>query len=404
MPSSRRRPPPEKDPRIERLQRRHRTERQVALALSIGGGLVALLIFVIVVVVSGSSDTKERSRPEVERVVLRDAAGGGKAEEEGGEGLLPPEKAYDLLGHKTRPEDREARPLSRGEKVERSFRAARRLAEEHAEKGHWAKAIKSVEEVLNHWEDHSLLIQGQDYIDELLRRSRTAFETSKSRAERLVRQGRYDPARDIYLGIAESYGRHDSVQGFVDEARRRAEEIYKRKWDEAEADYRARMAPVEEQVDLWQFRKALDLASKLDFKYEKYQKLLAARIERLRGLVALKKKMIDAVDGALPRLKMRDLRFPGADGELVDADEDRILCETQYGEQKFEWPQIGPEAAVRLAVQAGGQDDKDHRLWVARLLMEVGYLDRAREQLELARRLGADVAEEREELRRRRTE
>ena len=118
----------------------------------------------------------------------------------------------------------------------------------------------------------------------------------------------------------------------------------------------------------------------------------------MRGLIALRKKMILTVNRAPKRIEKRAVRAPGMPGMLFWADTEGIKCRTQRGEETIPWLKLGPEATMRLALMAGGENDADHRLEVARLLMEVGCYERAKKQLGLARRLGARTDEDEEDL------
>ncbi|NQT88882.1 hypothetical protein HQ560_19095, partial [bacterium] len=308
-----------------------------------------------------------------------------------------PEEALtreEAMGIEKKPDPQDIRKLTTEQIIEGAYRNAMARAEKHAAAGQWGKALHAIREVDDAYDDMATRRKCQAAIEGLHGRAEVAYGKAKDEAEGLVRQGQYDAACAVLQKVVDTFG----MEGFVEKARERAAALQTQKWDEAENDYRTRMAPMEALLPEWKFDEALAGAEALTFRYEKYQKLLAARIARMRGLVALRKKMVTTVNGALPRIKKSDVRAPGLPGTLAEAGVEGVTCQTQRGEEKVSWVKLGPEAILRLALMAGSDDDAGHRLAAARLLMEVGRHTRAKQQLALAQRLGADTTADEEEL------
>jgi len=385
---------------MERRRRKYQTERQLALALSIGGGVVVLLIFIAILVTSGSSnESGAAARPPVVRrhvVPAVEPAPKAPFAEQADEGEEPEEPP------KPRPRKRRRRngPLygkALREAINNAYLAARRRAKRYAKEGRWGKAIDAMEKVTDHFDDHELRLRAQPDIDDFREQAKAAYLAKTREAEQLADAGQFQKARKIVLGIADTFG----IESYVEKARGRAQKLAERKVEAEEAHYARSLEPIEQAILAWDFEGALARASRLRFEGAKYRQRLAVRVQRIGELVAMKKKMIAAVNTAMPRLRKRDLRAPGLKGDLVEANPRFILAESERGQERIPWIKFGREGALRLALVAGEKDDASHRLAVARLLIEVGYFRRAKQQLAQAKRLGAQTDADEAELERR---
>ena len=382
----------ERQRRVERFRHRQEGERQLLLGLILGGGALLFLVVVILVVSSGSSSTPQRPS-----VVIQPHPPAGEPEES-----LTPESVHKTDARHPAPSEHpdtgkpKRSPLR--ERIDKAFEAAKRRAENYAKEGRWGDALAAMEAVQGDFDDMELRLRCQPIVDELNDKARGAYRAKRAEAEQLAQAGRYDDACKALTEITDKL----KLDQYKDEVKKRVEELMQKKAVEAEANYVRQMTPVEADIAGWGFQAALEKASKLRFNEPMYQEQLKTRIERIRELIALRQKMIDRVNGAMPRLTRRALRVPGGlDGELVEADHNRIVAEGNRGREVIPWPKFGAEATTRLALLAGKETDPKCRLEVARLLMEVGYFPRAKEQMELAGKLGGDPAADLAELEKR---
>ena len=374
--------------KLERRRRRAAAERQRAMSITVGG-IVAVVVVLFLVWVSTRSG--RRIDPKEQAAIER-------AQSEQVRKLAPRPVPTVLRKRPTKEqlEDRKARERRRPrqlsgdalrEQINKEFDAARRRAGLYVKGGQWGKALKAYERLNDRYDDEELRLRSQPEIDELMERAADAFRDTKREAAGLAAGHRYDGACKMLLELAKSCG----IETYGEDARALVAKYGQQKAEHLERSYREALAPIEAMVPEWKFEQAVAKAAALRFGTPKYQGLLAARLAELRGLMALKKKMMDVVNNAMPRVQKRAIRAPGLPGEFTDADADGLRAESRAGKETYTWMALKGEATLRLALMGGGRDDAKHRMAVLRLLVEVGYLKRAKRELEVVRRMGVDV-------------
>ena len=375
--------------RLERRRRKAQSERQAGVFITVGG-IVAVLIVLFLVLLSSSS-----SRSKVDSA--RQAAVEQAQSEQLRKSLPPPVPTVVRKPRSKEQEEEEARRRRRPkhlggdalrEQIDKEFRAAQQRAKRYAKRGQWGKALKAYEHLNDRYDDEELRLRCQPEIDELMEKAADTFRDTKRQADGLAQAHRYDKARKLLLDLAKSC----EIDAYAEEAREIAAKLEERKVVYLERNYVESLTLIEALLPEWKFEEAVAKASALRFGTPKYQGLLAARTAEFRELVALKKKMIDIINNALPRVQKRAISAPGLPGEFTDADVDGLRAESRAGKEKYTWMALKGEATLRLALLAGERDDAQHRLTVLRLLVEVGYLKQARQQLDVAKRLGVDTA------------
>ncbi|HPD15475.1 MAG TPA: hypothetical protein PLE19_11020 [Planctomycetota bacterium] len=280
------------------------------------------------------------------------------------------------------------------ERIDKEYEAAKRRVELYLGQNRWGDAIGALEHVLDRYDDEELRLRADPELVELRRRANRAFKAKMAEASDHAAAGRFPEARKALESIIASFGRDE----FTAPAKEELKLLAEREDAEAAAHYARSIAAVNAILPSWRFDDALAEARKLKFDRAQYQEALARRIERIQALLALKKKIIERIINASPRLSKRSMGVPGLPGELTIADQENLHAITDKGEEKIPWERLGPTGAARLALAAGSKDDAKHRLAVARLLMEVGHFEAAKEQLEAAKALGAQVAADEAEL------
>lgn len=366
-------------------------EKQIAIWIAFGVGGLFLAILVIILVSSSSSSPPER-QPGPLGVNIPPP---------------PPRPAPQITTRGTAYALRTAAPVvktaprtpslgTRAQRMERTYEAAKRRAETYAKDGRWGKAIEAIQGAEEEFED--LRFRTSDMLDDYREKARAAFRAAKLDADKLFEEAKFDAAIKTLKEASEKAG----TEREIGEAKRKIEEIQQRKTVEAAANFVRCMTPVEQDISTWNFQGALDKATKLHFDEPEHQQQLEARLERIRFLIDLRKKMCDTVNGAMPKLTRKELRVPGGlDGDLMEASHDRIVAEGAKGNDQIPWPKFGPEATMNLALRAGKKDDPNYRITVARLLMEVGYYEKAKIQLTAAKKMGAEPKADEDELERR---
>ncbi len=282
-------------------------------------------------------------------------------------------------------------------RIEAEYEAAKRRVELYVGQSRWADAIAALERVMDRYDDEELRLRAEPEAVELRRQANRAFKAKLAEAEKLAAEGRVAEARKTLEGIA-AFG----VEDFTAQARERVKTLVEREDAEAAAHYAQAIGAVDATLPSWRFEEALAEARKLKFGRPQYQELAAQRVKRIEELVALKGEIIEAIVNARPRLDKRTLGVPGLPGELSIADAQFIHTVTRHGEEKIAWGRLGPEPSAHLALLAGDARSAKHVLAVARLLIELGHLGRAKEELDRARQLGARTADDEADLARRR--
>jgi len=280
------------------------------------------------------------------------------------------------------------------EQIDKAFEAAKERVGDYAKESRWLEGIARFDALQAQFDDDELRLRCQPEIDKLRRAANQAYNAKRAEADKLAEAGRYDEARKLLEELIKTFNREE----YTDPARERIKEITQREDAEAAADFARKTALINEKLPTWEFEDILAEATKLQFTKPQYKEQHARRVERLRALAALKKKVIRILENASPRLDKRALHVPGWPGEISGADDKFVYAATNHGAEKIPWPKLFEEGSARLALLAGSKDDPNHRLAVARLLMEVGYTKRARKELEAAKDLGANIAADEAEL------
>ena len=381
--------------RVERRRRRASAQQQMGIAITVGGVVLVLIIAVIVLL---SSRSPPEPPPEVR-------AAQQQAESEVLQKLLPKPVPTVLRRKRTEEETEEAkrkRLHRKGlsgkalrEQIDKEYQAGLRRSRLYKKEGQWGRAIKTLEELTERYDDEELRLRVQPELDELLEQAGDAFRDAKRHAEHLAKNHEYEAARKHLL----DYAKTCEIDAYAEDAGGIAETYTGKRAAYLAAHYRQSIQPINALLPEWKLEDALEQAGKLSFAEPEYKEKHRKRVAELRALVDLKAKMIQKINGAMPRVSKRAIRAPGMAGAMTDADRNGLKAETSDGRaEEYTWVQLGPEATMRLALLCGDQKSAQHRLAVARLLLDVGYLKRARIQLEAAKNLGADTAADEERL------
>lgn len=381
----------DEDRRRERLDRRRRrsaAQQQMGIAIGVGGMVLVLIIIMVVVLSSrGPSETPEERAARLE------------AESKRLEEILPEKVPTLIRRRKTEEEieeEKRRRLYGKGlsgdalrEQIDKEYQAALRRSRIYQKRGQWQQAIDTIEQLTGRYDDEELRLRCHPEIDELLIQSKDAWEDAKRHAELLAKNHKYRDARQHLLDFVGTCG----IEAYQEEARELGDTYIGKRAAWLEQQYREAIAPINAMLPEWKLAEALEEARQLAFDEAEYQEKLRRRVAELQALVDLQKKMIRRVTRASPLLTKRSIRAPGMAGDMTSASLEGFEAMREDGtEEKYTWDSIGPEAIMRLALLCGDQRDPQHRLAVARLLVEVGHLKRARIQLKAAQNLGADTA------------
>ncbi|MFC1805883.1 hypothetical protein ACFL09_02760, partial [Planctomycetota bacterium] len=235
----------------------------------------------------------------------------------------------------------------------------------------------------------------QPELDEILEQASDSFRDAKRHAEHLAKNHEYKAARKYLL----DYAAKVEIEVYAEECKEIADTLMGKRAAYFDAQFRQAHREIDALLPEWKLTEALEKAEATKFSEAEYQEKHRRRVAELRALVELQTKMINKINRAMPRVTKRTIRAPGMAGEMTDASREGFKAETSSGrEETYDWHQIGPEAVMRLALLVGDQKEARHRLLVARLLLEVGHLKRAKMQLDAAKNLGADTAADEERL------
>ncbi len=160
----------------------------------------------------------------------------------------------------------------------------------------------------------------------------------------------------------------------------------------AEARYAAAIEPAEALIADVRFCRALGLLEELRFEEED----LAARLDRRRDevakLAAVKARIIDAINGADPPLEKSDLRIRGANGKIVEADDEAITAELITGKREtLAWADVGPQSVRRLVELVGDEPNADDCVAAGLLALVYGDAAYAATMFTRADELGAQI-------------
>ena len=401
MPPSERSKRPEqidnKKQRGDRRRRRAASEQQTGLVVSIVGGVLILAILFIVLI---SGRANRRPPPEV--VAARDRQEAKRLQK-----LLPDEVPTMLRRKKTAEEIEEDDRKRRFRKtltgdalrdqINKEYEAGLRRSRLYKKQGDWGRAIKTLEDIGDRYDDEELRLRCQPEIDVLREQSADAWRDAKRHAGQLAANHKYREARTALEAFAKSCG----IDAYREECTELGEQYMQKRAAHLEAEFRTAHAAIDALPPQWKLAEALQQAEALRFAEPEYQERHRKRVAELRAIVDLQDRMIFKVNRSTPRISKRAIRAPGLAGDMAEADRAGLKAESADGSRtdEYTWADVGPEAVMRLALLCGDPKDEKHRLLVARFLLEVGLLKRAKIQLEAAKGLGADTAELEERLR-----
>jgi hypothetical protein len=388
-----------KDPKERRVRVAPRHESNIstggkwAIGLSIAG--VAGLLVLVGFMASGShrraaAPLEVKEAPEPEAPKARPAPAKAAVSEADVEEFL---KQHEAERERARSEQT---PSTGGlrQRINDEYLAAKRRATLYAGQNRWKDALGAYDRLLDRYDDQELMLRCDVDQRELRDKAKIAFKAKMAEADKLAADGKFADARKVLSGIVEAFGRDE----YVEPAQARIKELFAREDADAAARFIRLMTPIEQMLPEWRFDEALAEIQKLQFDRPQYKEQHARRLERIRFLAAIKKKIIAAIENARPRLNKRTYYVPGMPGEVTGADAQLIYSTTARGDEKVAWPALGVECMARLAHMVGDSDDPAHRIAVARLLMEVGQFDRARRELAKAKELKGKTAADEAEL------
>ena len=159
-----------------------------------------------------------------------------------------------------------------------------------------------------------------------------------------------------------------------------------------EARYAEAMKPIDLKASAWNFSGATAAAAKLRFAEDELADRLAARLEALQRLAQLKKRLVQRISGAKPRLRKSSLLIPGADADIVRADDRGITAQVAGAKAELHpWADLPTRARRRLLQLTLDRKSPADLVAAGLLALACGDLVTAGQELEQARALGAEV-------------
>lgn len=161
---------------------------------------------------------------------------------------------------------------------------------------------------------------------------------------------------------------------------------------DAETRFAAATAPVEKLAAEWQFDSAVESLARITFSDPSFQARRNARGRELQCLAAFKKKLIDRIDAAEPRLAKSSLMLKGVPGQVTGAGSEGITAQLADGTTELHpWANLSAAAVQKVVQLAVDPEDADG--WVAAGLLSMcrGDASQAERALGKARSLGANI-------------
>lgn len=229
-----------------------------------------------------------------------------------------------------------------------------------------------------------------------------AFARESQAAAEAARAGRYAEAVAIYEVVAARYG----IGEFVERAGRelgllrpllaeQEKEAAARKARELEQAYDEAAAHVRESVRAFDFDRAVADAAELAKRFggTALAPSAARHVARLRRLLVLKQRVIDAVNKAEPKLSTESVGLRASTALIAAADADGVTLRSEAGDQRLAWAALSDWEKYAIARRVSDVNSPDDLAALGLLSLELGNLARAETDLDRAKRLGADVDE-----------
>ncbi len=274
----------------------------------------------------------------------------------------------------------------------------------------FAEAEKLYVDLGDRFDDLRLNRRVADAVADVRERAEAALQAVETRAGALADDNRFAEAR----AALEAFAQEHDVPANVDAAKKllaelEAEEAQARAQDaaaESESDRRAELAryaelerrfaaalgPANELAVAWDFAGAAAALEKVHFDEPELAERLAVWRRGVERLVALKARIIAAVNEAEPPLEKGDLRIRGAGGALVAADGAGITVELITGKtESIAWRDLNPQAVEKLVERAGDPQSAEDRLAGGVLALLHHDVPLAETLFGRARELGAEV-------------
>jgi hypothetical protein len=159
----------------------------------------------------------------------------------------------------------------------------------------------------------------------------------------------------------------------------------------AEQRYTEALAPAEEMIAAWKFREALAELGKLQFEEQDFATRLASRREQVKQLAQLKRRIIDKLNKAEPRVTKADLKIRGFGGDIVKADEEGITAQLRTKTETRPWNDLGQQATEPLLGLVIDPQKPEDLLAAGLLAMACKNTGLAEGYFDQARQLGVDI-------------
>ena len=164
---------------------------------------------------------------------------------------------------------------------------------------------------------------------------------------------------------------------------------------ELEKAYRETAAEARKMVKAFDLERAVAESEKLVKRLEGSALEPNAKRHRaqLKLLLALKRRVIQRINGAKQKLKSESLGIRAPASVIESADADGVTLRSPAGAEKRPWAKLSGWEKYAIARKVSNLDSPDDLAALGLLSLEQGNLARAAEDLKRAQRFGADVAD-----------
>lgn len=160
----------------------------------------------------------------------------------------------------------------------------------------------------------------------------------------------------------------------------------------AAAEYAKAAAPAEARIALWDFGGAAKLLDDAASSNPAVTARLAGRRGEVAKMAALKRRIIEKINAANPRLTKLDLGIRGFNGEISGATEPSLTAELPSGKtETLRWSDLDPKAIQKLIALVVDRTKGDDLLAAGLLTLVPGPAETAAAYLDEAAKLGADI-------------
>ena len=294
---------------------------------------------------------------------------------------------------------------------ELALTAAEAKATGFALEEHFGEARDQYSVLLDRFDAPALRPRVDAAVAELLNQANSAYGKLEARARQLTGEEKYAEARAVLrpvldqhriaettrkannllaeIAAAEQEAKAAAAAGARQEAARKTAIEEHR---QAEARYAEALAPAEQMVAAWSFRRAATLLDGLHFDEQAMAARLAARRDQVGRLASLKERTLEKVNSARPPLKKSALKMHGFNGDVVKADEDALVAKLMTGKtESLAWQSLSPQAVGELVQLVIDPDSPDDWLAAGLLALVGNQAELAEEHFQKAKSLGADV-------------